>query len=304
MAQQYFESMVQKLPSACVLDITAPTFAGVNSVTPQANGSLLVAWLVASDIALPLTYEMFCLPGSVSAGVLFSSSPALASQNLSEYLFRDSAQALLVPGTYTVGVRVRDAVGNLDSNTATIGAVSTGVLTDSLATIAASLVATEAALAQDVSDLDAIEAALALDAASVDTSATSLAASANTFSNAVAGLPDQTVAYGVIEAEAVEGIVSDADALTLALSGNGGGGTGSESVFYWTITAPEAAAKSLTLPILPADGDEVKVDWINVGPQAYGTDFTVTGTTLSWSGLGMDTEGLAAGDKLRIFYNA
>lgn len=304
MAQQFMQSMVQKLPSACVLDIVAPTFAGVATVTPQANGSLLVAWLAASDISLPLTYEIYCLPGSVSAGVLFSSSPALASQNLDEYLFRDSADALLLAGTYTVGVRVRDAVGNLDSNTALSVVVSTGVLTDSLATIAASLNSTQLALTQDVSDLDAIEAALALDAASIDASATSLAASASTFSNAVAGLPDQTVAYGVVEAETVEGIVSDADALTLALSGNGGGGTGSEQVYYWTITSGEALAKSLTLPVLPADGDEVKVDWINVGPQAYGTDFTVTGTTLSWSGLGMDTEGLAAGDKLRIFYNA
>lgn len=276
MGSQYFSSMVQKLPSACVLDITAPTFAGVASVTPQANGSLLVSWLVASDIALPLTYELYCLPGSVSAGVLFASSPALASQNLSEYLFRDSAQTLLAAGTYTVGVRVRDAVGNLDSNIVTLSGVSTGVLTDSLAAIAASLNAS-------VLDIEAAAAAITLASTSI---------------------PDPIVAYGVIEAESVEGIVSDADALTLALSGNGGGSTGSEPTFYWTITAPEAVAKSLTLPILPGEDTEVKVDWINVGPQALGTDYTVTGTTLSWSGLGMDTEGLAEGDKLRIFYNA
>jgi len=299
----FAQKMAIELPNACSLDITPPTFAGIVAATPQANGSLLASWGAGSDLTLPINYEVYCLPGaSVPAATLFAAVPAIKTSNLSEYLFRDRLGALLTAQAYTLGVRARDGVGNLNSNLVTINATATGVLTDSLATIAASLASTQAALATNVSDLDAIETALAADAASIDASATSLAASASTLSNALAGLPQEEVAIGVIEQEEVIGLADGEDELILALSSGGVGVSGDEVTIYPTITAPQALAKSLTLPFTPADSTEVKVDWISVGPQAYGVDFTVSGLTLSWAGLGMDTEGLAAGDKLRIFY--
>lgn len=70
---------------------------------------------------------------------------------------------------------------------------------------------------------------------------------------------------------------------------------------YRTISAGEATAKSLTLAQAPASGTEVMLDVIGGGAQFYGDDFTVTVTTLSWSGLGLDGV-LGSGDKVRIGY--
>lgn len=69
-----------------------------------------------------------------------------------------------------------------------------------------------------------------------------------------------------------------------------------------TITSGEALAKSLTLAFTPNDPTKVVVDIISVGPQLYSDDFTVSGATLSWSGLGMDAIPIETGDRFRIVY--
>jgi hypothetical protein len=84
-------------------------------------------------------------------------------------------------------------------------------------------------------------------------------------------------------------------------SGGGGGGGGNLKVEYRTITAPEAAAKALTLAQTPGLATEVALDVISSSAQFYGTDFTVAGTVLSWNGLALDGV-LLAGDQVRIFY--
>lgn len=81
-------------------------------------------------------------------------------------------------------------------------------------------------------------------------------------------------------------------------------GAGAMTVETRTITAGEALAKSLTLSSTPTVPSGVIVDFIEVGPQAYGSDFTVTGSTLDWNGLGMDSVTVDAGDILRIIYLA
>lgn len=68
-----------------------------------------------------------------------------------------------------------------------------------------------------------------------------------------------------------------------------------------TLTAPQAAAKQVTLTFSPISPSQVAVDAIGGGAQFYGDDFTVSGAVLSWSGLGLDGV-LATGDKLRIIY--
>lgn len=70
---------------------------------------------------------------------------------------------------------------------------------------------------------------------------------------------------------------------------------------YRVLTAGEVTAGSLTLAQTPAAPSEVMVDAIGGTAQEYATDFSVVGTTLSWSGLGLDGV-LSAGDKLRIGY--
>lgn len=79
------------------------------------------------------------------------------------------------------------------------------------------------------------------------------------------------------------------------------GPTGTQEVEYRTLTGGEAAAKSLTLSATPASASKVMVDLIGGSAQEYSVDYTVSGTTLDWNGLGLDGV-LSAGDKLRINY--
>lgn len=77
---------------------------------------------------------------------------------------------------------------------------------------------------------------------------------------------------------------------------------GAQNVVYRTLTSGEAAAKSLTLSTTPISASKVVVDVMGgLGAVEYAVDFTVSGTTLSWTGLGLDGL-LSAGDKLRIVY--
>lgn len=73
-------------------------------------------------------------------------------------------------------------------------------------------------------------------------------------------------------------------------------------VEYRTITVGEAAAKQLTLAATPSVAAKTFVEAVEGSAQVYGTDYTVAGAVLDWSGLGLDTIGLAAGDRLRIWY--
>jgi len=73
-------------------------------------------------------------------------------------------------------------------------------------------------------------------------------------------------------------------------------------VEYRTITSGEETAKSLTLAQTPFAPTEVALDVKGGVAQFYTDDFTVSGTTLSWLGLGLDGI-LVDGDKVRIMYS-
>jgi hypothetical protein len=72
-------------------------------------------------------------------------------------------------------------------------------------------------------------------------------------------------------------------------------------VEYRTITSGEDSAKQLTLAQTPAAPTEVMLDMIGGTAAFYSNDFTVTGTTLTWNGLGLDGI-LSTSDKIRITY--
>lgn len=84
-------------------------------------------------------------------------------------------------------------------------------------------------------------------------------------------------------------------------AGGGGGGGVTPATEYRTLTGGEITAKQLTLSGTPASPTNVLLDIIGGTAQEYSVDFTVSGTTLSWNGLGLDGL-LTAGDKLRIHY--
>jgi hypothetical protein len=78
-------------------------------------------------------------------------------------------------------------------------------------------------------------------------------------------------------------------------------GAGTFEVEYRTITGGEETAKQLTLAATPLTPAKVLVDYISGCAQSYSVDFTVSGATLDWNGLGLDGV-LTAGDELRIVY--
>lgn len=82
------------------------------------------------------------------------------------------------------------------------------------------------------------------------------------------------------------------------------GGTGvlkETQVEYVTLNNSNITSKSVTLTYTPVPADQTVLDVINGGPQFYGSDFTVSGNVLSWSGLDLDGV-LISGTRLRIQY--
>lgn len=71
-----------------------------------------------------------------------------------------------------------------------------------------------------------------------------------------------------------------------------------------TITLAEATAKAITLNNSPLTTPSTQILLAADGvTQYYGVDFTVSGATLSWNGLGLDAIGIVAGDKFVISYS-
>lgn len=81
----------------------------------------------------------------------------------------------------------------------------------------------------------------------------------------------------------------------------GQNGSASAKVDELTLTATNITNGTVTLSGTPSAPSAV-VCFPDGGPaQKYGVDFTVTGTTLSWSGLGLASS-LSAGDILIVSY--
>jgi hypothetical protein len=69
-----------------------------------------------------------------------------------------------------------------------------------------------------------------------------------------------------------------------------------------TLSPAQITAKAVTLAETPTSATLTRLVPIGGVEQDYGTDFTVTGTTLSWSSLALDGV-LVSGDELIIAYN-
>lgn len=85
-------------------------------------------------------------------------------------------------------------------------------------------------------------------------------------------------------------------------SSSGGGGSGSSNLAteYPQLSSGDISNGYVTLMHAPLSPTAVMFDVIGGGAQAYGTDFTVSGLQLSWSG---DlVAALAVGDRFRIHY--
>ena len=79
---------------------------------------------------------------------------------------------------------------------------------------------------------------------------------------------------------------------------------GTDKTYYtedFTLSPTDISNGYVTLSKTPTSAVETSVTPIGGVEQDYGTDYTVSGTTLSWSGLGMAAF-LVSGNVLRILY--
>jgi hypothetical protein len=128
MYSQYFQDRMEQLVSAaCILDTTPPTFAGITGLVANANGSLTASWTAATDSASPIRYEIY-IQALTATGLFVDGNVGNITYQTSHTIFIDAFDAELVAGiTYYVGIRAIDAVGNENTSTVSMSAVSTGV---------------------------------------------------------------------------------------------------------------------------------------------------------------------------------
>ena len=125
----YLSNASEKLfAQTAMAGITAPTFSGISSATPNVDGSVTLAWSTATGgSATPIRYKLYVASGSVSGTVLFASTSSFEVVGVTSFkIYTDSTGATLAPGaTYTFGVRAVDSIGNMETNLAVTTAVIT-----------------------------------------------------------------------------------------------------------------------------------------------------------------------------------
>ena len=127
MSNTYFTGEMELTPTqACIVDTTPPTFAGVQSVTPQNSGALLVQWPAAVGTPPPLEYKVHIGLGVVPAATLFASAPVIHVNTLQTLVFtlNDQSTYLVKDQVYTIGVRAEDGLGNTETNMVTLQATA------------------------------------------------------------------------------------------------------------------------------------------------------------------------------------
>ena len=121
------ESVYQGTSSACIVDLTPPTFAGITALAVQSRGQIRASWAAATDASPPIRYEVY-IQASTATG-LFNVANIIAITDKLQYdTFVMPDGSFLVNGTtYFVGIRAIDGVSNRDSNTVSMNVISTGV---------------------------------------------------------------------------------------------------------------------------------------------------------------------------------
>lgn len=147
----------KKFSNIAVANTTAPTFAGISSVTPNADGSITASWALATgSAATPVRYKVYIALGSgVSAASLFvvgnNVMDASSTQTFVRVFTLGNQTTLLVAGqAYTLGVRAFSAENIAETNTATLNATSQGVPSAQLNTLITQVIATQDVLQTSV----------------------------------------------------------------------------------------------------------------------------------------------------------
>jgi len=126
MASQFFYKKIKhKLSIASITDTTPPTFSGISSLTANANGSFTANATAATDTSNPIRYEAYV--STTNVGLFNTANIAVISTALPIVIFTDANGDVLENIAYYVGMRAVDAVGNRETNTASIQETSEGV---------------------------------------------------------------------------------------------------------------------------------------------------------------------------------
>lgn len=123
----YSSGAVMSTSQACIVDLTAPVFAGVSGLITGSLGQIRASWAVATDISNPIRYEIY-VRHTTTAG-LFSPANLIASTTQLQYdIFALPNGDLLQNGlVYHIGVRAVDGVGNRDTNTISLNITTLGI---------------------------------------------------------------------------------------------------------------------------------------------------------------------------------
>ena len=123
------DNFYQGTSSACLVDLTPPTFTGINFLDVESRGQIRAGWPAASDITLPIDYEVY-IQASTATGLFNTANIIAITPNLTFDIFGLPDGSFLVNGTtYYVGVRALDGVRNRETNTTSLSVISTGILT-------------------------------------------------------------------------------------------------------------------------------------------------------------------------------
>jgi hypothetical protein len=123
------DNFYQGTSSACIVDLTPPTFAGITFLDVESRGQIRAGWSAATDATAPIRYEIY-IKASTSTGLFSTTNIIAVTPNLQYDIFTLPDGSFLVNGTtYYVGVRAIDGVNNRDSNVVSMDVISTGVLT-------------------------------------------------------------------------------------------------------------------------------------------------------------------------------
>lgn len=119
----------QGTSQACIVDLTPPTFAGINFLDVQSRGQIRAGWSVATDATAPIRYEVY-VQASTATGLFNQANIIAITPNLQYDIFNLPDGSFLQNGTtYYVGVRALDGVNNRDNNVTSMSVISTGILT-------------------------------------------------------------------------------------------------------------------------------------------------------------------------------
>lgn len=148
--------------NASIVNTTAPDFDGIVSAVPNNDGSITVEWDAPTPnaCATPIRFEVYVLPGSVSAATLFGSRNNIVkiveSNDLQTNVFTlaDQTTYLIRNQEYTLGVRAISGVSIQESNMAieVVTAIASGNLPVVFQNLAAAFASTQL-------DFEATEAA-------------------------------------------------------------------------------------------------------------------------------------------------